>query len=285
MIKKFLDIKYIEKVFFITLGAFLAALSIEVFFLPNQIIDGGIVGISMILHVISGWPLAIFTFLFNIVFLVFGYNQIGRNFALTSIFSITMFSFFLSVLTFMPIVTDDVLLASVFGGIVLGLGVGLILRYGGYVDGTEVVAMILNEKSIFSVGQILMIFNLFILSGAAWIYGWDRAFYSILAFFIVQKTIDVVLDGLDQEKSAMIISDEAEEIASAIECRLGRMVTYIESHIGEVKDKKTLLYTTVTRLEMPKLLLIVHEKDADAFVAISDVADVMDGKYKKKSIH
>lgn len=285
MIKKIIDIKILEKVFFVTLGAFLAAFSIEVFFLPNQIIDGGIVGISMILHVVTKWPLAIFTFLFNIIFLVFGYNQIGRNFALTSIFSITMFSFFLSVLSFMPIVTDDVLLASVFGGIVLGLGVGLILRYGGYVDGTEVVAMILNEKTIFSVGQILMIFNLFILSGAAWIYGWDRAFYSILAFFIVQKTIDVVLDGLEQEKSAMIISDEAEEIASAIECRLGRMVTYIESHIGEVKDKKTLLYVTVTRLEMPKLLHIVHEKDLDAFVAVSDVADVMDGKYKKKSIH
>lgn len=285
MIKRIIDIKFLEKILFVTLGAFLAAFSIEVFFLPNQIIDGGIVGISMILHVITKWPLAIFTFLFNIIFLVFGYNQIGRNFAITSIFSITMFSFFLSVLSFMPIVTDDVLLASVFGGIVLGLGVGLILRYGGYVDGTEVVAMILNEKTIFSVGQILMIFNLFILSGAAWIYGWDRAFYSILAFFIVQKTIDVVLDGLEQEKSAMIISDEAEEIASAIECRLGRMVTYIESHIGEVKDKKTLLYVTVTRLEMPKLLHIVHEKDLDAFVAVSDVADVMDGKYKKKSIH
>lgn len=285
MVKKIIDIKILEKLFFVTLGAFLAAFSIEVFFLPNQIIDGGIVGISMILHVVTKWPLAIFTFLFNIIFLVFGYNQIGRNFALTSIFSITMFSFFLSVLSFMPIVTDDVLLASVFGGIVLGLGVGLILRYGGYVDGTEVVAMILNEKTIFSVGQILMIFNLFILSGAAWIYGWDRAFYSILAFFIVQKTIDVVLDGLEQEKSAMIISDEAEEIASAIECRLGRMVTYIESHIGEVKDKKTLLYVTVTRLEMPKLLHIVHEKDLDAFVTVSDVADVMDGKYKKKSIH
>ena len=285
MIKKLIDIKFLEKVFFITLGAFLAALSIEVFFLPNQIIDGGIVGISMILHVVTDWPLALFTFLFNIVFLVFGYNQIGRNFALTSIFSISMFSFFLSVLSFMPVVTDDVILGSVFGGIVLGLGVGLILRYGGYVDGTEVVAMILNEKTIFSVGQILMIFNLFILSGAAWIYGWDRAFYSILAFFIVQKTIDVVLDGLDQEKSAMIISDEAEEIASAIECRLGRMVTYIDTHIGEVKEKKTLLYTTVTRLEMPKLLTIVHEKDEDAFVAVSDVADVMDGKYKKKSIH
>lgn len=285
MIKRIIDIKFLEKILFVTLGAFLAAFSIEVFFLPNQIIDGGIVGISMILHVITKWPLAIFTFLFNIIFLVFGYNQIGRNFAITSIFSITIFSFFLSVLSFMPIVTDDVVLASVFGGIVLGLGVGLILRYGGYVDGTEVVAMILNEKTIFSVGQILMIFNLFILSGAAWIYGWDRAFYSILAFFIVQKTIDVVLDGLEQEKSAMIISDEAEEIASAIECRLGRMVTYIESHIGEVKDKKTLLYVTVTRLEMPKLLHIVHEKDLDAFVAVSDVADVMDGKYKKKSIH
>lgn len=212
----------VRKIIFITLGAFLAAFSIEVFFLPNQIIDGGIVGISMILHVITKLPLAIFTFFFNIIFLVFGYNQIGRNFAITSIFSISMFSFFLSVLSFMPLVTDDVLLASVFGGIVLGLGVGLILRYGGYVDGTEVVAMILNEKTIFSVGQILMIFNLFILSGAAWIYGWDRAFYSILAFFVVQKTIDVVLDGLEQEKSAMIISDEAEEIASAIECRLGR---------------------------------------------------------------
>lgn len=285
MIKKIINIKLLEKIFFITLGAFLAAFSIQVFFLPNKIIDGGIVGISIILHILTNLPLGIFTFLFNIVFLIFGYNQIGKNFAITSVFSISMFSFFITILSFLPIITNDVILGSIFGGIVLGIGVGLILRYGGYIDGTEVVAIILNEKTFFSVGQILMIFNLFILSGAAWIYGWDRAFYSILAFFIVQKTIDVVLDGLDQEKSAMIISDEAEEIGSAIECRLGRMVTFIDTRIGEAKDKKTLLYTTVTRLEMSKLLKIVHEKDANAFVAISDVADVMDGKYKKKAIH
>ena len=221
MIKKIINIKLLEKIFFITLGAFLAAFSIQVFFLPNKIIDGGIVGISIILHILTNLPLGIFTFLFNIVFLIFGYNQIGKNFAITSVFSISMFSFFITILSFLPIITNDVILGSIFGGIVLGIGVGLILRYGGYIDGTEVVAIILNEKTFFSVGQILMIFNLFILSGAAWIYGWDRAFYSILAFFIVQKTIDVVLDGLDQEKSAMIISDEAEEIGSAIECRLG----------------------------------------------------------------
>lgn len=285
MIKDLFELKHLEKFFFITLGAFLAAFSIQVFFIPNQIIDGGIIGISIMINILSGIPLGIFTFLFNIIFLVFGYKQIGKNFVLTSVYSISIFSLFIALLSNMPMVTDDVILGSVFGGIVLGIGVGLILRYGGYLDGTEVVAIILNEKSIFSVGQILMFINLFILSGAAWIFGWDRAFYSILAFFIVQKTVDVVLEGLDEEKAAIIISDEAEEIASAIEWRLGRMVTFIDSRIGEVKERKTLLYTTVTRLELSKLLLIIHEKDAGAFVTISDVADVMAGKYKKKSIH
>lgn len=285
MNKSPLPYKSLKKYFFIVLGAFLAAFAIKGFFLPNDLIDGGMVGISIMMNHLTGIPLGLYTFLFNLVFLVFGYRQIGKNFVVTSIVSISLFSSFLSIMVQVPVLTDDVLLGTVFGGVLLGIGVGLILRNSGSLDGTEVIALIVNEKSIFSVGQILMTFNVFILTAAAFLYGWESAFYSMLAYFIVQKTIDVVLAGIDEEKSALIISDESEEIASAIECRLGRMVTYMDSRVGTEKQAQTVIYTIVTRLELSKLMSIIDEKDPEAFVTISDVADVNMGKYKKRNIH
>ena len=285
MNKSLLPYKSLKKYLFIVLGAFLAAFSIKGFFLPNDLIDGGMVGISIMMNHLTGIPLGLYTFFFNLVFLVFGYRQIGKNFVVTSIVSISLFSTFLSIMIQVPVLTDDVLLGTVFGGVLLGIGVGLILRNSGSLDGTEVIALIVNEKSIFSVGQILMTFNVFILTAAAFIYGWESAFYSMLAYFIVQKTIDVVLAGIDEEKSALIISDESEEIASAIECRLGRMVTFMDSRVGTEKQAQTIIYTIVTRLELSKLMSIIDEKDPEAFVTISDVADVNMGKYKKRNIH
>ncbi len=277
--------KTINKFLCLFIGSILAAIGLEIFLIPNNIIDGGVVGISIITSYLTKVPLGIFTFLLNIPFLFFGYKQIGKSFVVSSLFAISSFSFWVSVFHPVPGLTNDVLLATVFGGIILGIGVGMIVRYGGSLDGTEIVAIVLNKKSVFSVGQIVMFFNLFILSSAGLVFGWDRAMYSLIAYFIVFKVIDITIEGLNEEKAAIIISDNGEEIAEAITARLGRGVTFLEGKGGYSRSSKTILYSVVTRLEISKLKGIITDKDDSAFVTISDVFDVMGGRHKKSSIH
>lgn len=273
------------KYLFLFAGSFIAAVGLEIFLVPNNIIDGGIVGVSIITSYLTNIPLGVFTFLLNVPFLFIGYKQIGKTFVLSSLFSITVFSIFVSVLHPVSGLTNDVLLATVFGGIILGAGVGLILRNGGSLDGTEIIALIMNKGTIFSVGQIVMIINVFIFIFAALVLGWDRALYSMLAYFVAHKAIDIIIQGFDEAKAVLIVSDNGEEIAEAITARLGRGVTFLDGKGGFSKDRKTILYSVVTRLEISKLRSIVMDKDEKAFVTISDVSDVMGGEHKKRAIH
>lgn len=278
-------LRTLYKYILLFVGSLIAAVGLEIFLVPNNIIDGGIVGISIIASYLSNIPLGVFTFALNVPFLFIGYKQIGKTFVISSLFSIIVFSVFVSILQPIPGLTNDILLATVFGGIILGAGVGLILRHGGSLDGTEIIAIILNKSTMFSVGQIVMIFNVFIFSSAALVLGWDRALYSMLAYFIAHKAIDIVIEGFDEAKAVMIVSDYGEEIAEAITARLGRGVTFIEGRGGFSKDKKTILYSVVTRLEISKLRSIINDKDENAFVTINDVSDVMGGEHKKRAIH
>lgn len=270
---------------FLFIGSILAAIGLEIFLIPNNIIDGGIVGISIIASYLSKLPLSVFIVGLNIPFLFLGYKQIGKTFVFSSLFSIVSLSVWVQVFHAIPGLTSDVLLAAVFGGIVLGIGVGIIIRYGGSLDGTEMVAIIVNKQTVFSVGEMVMFFNIFILSSAGLVFGWDRAMYSLIAYFIAYKVIDITIEGLDEAKAAFIISESAEEIADAITARLGRGVTFLEGKGGFSKNDKKILYSVVTRLEVSKLKSIIYDKDENAFVTINDVSDVMGGKHKKRAIH
>lgn len=283
--KKHPALNLLRKYSFLFLGSVLASVGLEIFLIPNKIIDGGVVGISIIASHLSKIPLGIFTFVLNLPFLFFGYKQIGKTFVVSSLFSISSLSIWVSLLHPIPGLTNDVLLATVFGGIILGIGVGLIIRFGGSLDGTEVVAIVLNKSTVFSVGQIVMFFNIFILSSAGFVFGWDRAMYSLIAYFIAFKVIDIIIDGLDEAKAAMIISEKGEEIAEAITLRLGRGVTFLDGRGAYSKSNKIILYSVVTRLEIAKLRTIIYDKDENAFVTINDVSDVMGGKNKKRAIH
>ncbi len=283
--KKYHILKFIEKYSIIFIGSVIAAVGLEIFLIPNSIIDGGIVGISIITSFITDLPMGLFTFLFNIPFLFIGYKQIGKTFVITSLFAIISFSIFTLIFHPVPGLTDDILLATVFGGIILGAGVGLILRYGGSIDGTEIIAIIFTRGSMFSIGQIVLICNVIIFTFAAFVLGWDRALYSMLAYFLAHKTIDIVIEGFDEAKAVMIITENADEIASAINDRLGRGVTYLEGKGAYSKDKKEVLYSVVSRLEVSKLVSIINDKDKNAFVTIHDVSDVMGGTQRKRAIH
>lgn len=285
MEKKKKVVRHIIKYFLIFIGTILAAAGLEFFIIPNRMIDGGIVGISIMLSYLTKIPLGVLTFAFNLPFLFFGYKQIGKTFVISSLFANASLSFWVSIFHPIPGLTQDMLLAAVFGGIILGVGVGITLRYGGSLDGTEIVALIFSKKSPFSVGQIVMFFNLFILSSAGLLFGWDKAMYSLIAYFIAYKVIDITIDGLEEEKAAYIISDNWKEIGEAITARLGRGVTFLKGKGGYTMDDKTVIYSVVTRLEVAKLKTIIQDLDENAFVTINDVTDVMGGKHKKRAIH
>lgn len=277
--------KLLKRAFFILIGATLVSVGLEIFLVPNQIIDGGIVGISIIASHVTGIKLGVFLFVLNLPFLLIGYKHMGKTFAISTLFGVTVMSIGTSLLHPVSSLTDDPLLAAVFGGIILGVGVGLVLRYGGSLDGTEIVAVLLNKKSPFSVGEIVMFMNLFILSSAGFVFGWNHAMYSLIAYYIAFKMIDLTIEGFQESKSVWIISDNYKEIGDAISARLGRGITYLKGEGGYSGDDKKVVFCVITRLEEAKLKLIVEELDPAAFLAVGNIHDVRGGQFKKSAIH
>lgn len=277
--------KLIQRVLLITIGAALMGVGLEIFLIPNKVIDGGITGISIMLSYLTGWKIGLFLFLLNIPFFFIGYKLIGKTFALSTLYGIAILSITTTLLHPVPAFTQDILLATVFGGIVLGIGVGIVIRYGGSLDGTEVLAILFNNKLPFSVGEIIMFFNLFILGSAGFVFTWDRAMYSLIAYFVAYKTIDITITGLDESKSVWIISDNSKKIGDAILNRLGRGVTYINGEGAYSGDDKKVIFCVINRLEEAKLKEIVTEYDDKAFLAVADIAEVQGGRFKKKDIH
>jgi uncharacterized membrane-anchored protein YitT (DUF2179 family) len=275
----------LKRTVFIILGALLVSVGLEIFLVPNNIIDGGVVGISILLSHISSWQIGLFLFVLNLPFVILGYKQIGKTFAVSTLLGITVMSIGTNFLHPVPGLTDDPLLACVFGGIILGVGVGLVIRYGGSLDGTEIVAILLNKKTPFSIGEIVMFGNIFILGSAGFVFGWDRAMYSLIAYFIAFKVIDITVDGFQESKSVWIISEHHRRIGDVLLARLGRGVTYLNGEGGYSGEEKKVVFCVVTRLEEAKLKLIVEEIDPEAFLAVGTIAEVRGGRFKKRDIH
>ncbi len=278
-----MNLKYlIKKFFLLTFGVALVAIALELFLIPNKIIDGGIVGISIILSYLMQMPLGLFIFTLNLPFFAFGYKKLGKNFVLTSLYCTALLSIAVGFLHGKPGATGDLLLSCVFGGMLLGIGLGLILRNNGSLDGTEVIAVTLNKKISFSVGEIIMFFNFFIFGSAGFVFGWDRAMYSLLAYFIIFKTVDTVIAGLDESKSVIIISDKHEKIAQGIINEFERGVTYIEGQGVYSGEPKKIIFCVITRLELARLKNYVLNLDPSAFIAIENVHEVEGGLVKKR---
>ncbi|WP_425484677.1 YitT family protein [Kroppenstedtia pulmonis] len=277
--------KAIKRALLITIGSVLMAVGLEIFLVPNSVIDGGIVGIAIILSHLFQIKLGLLLFLLNLPFFFVGYKQIGKTFAISTVYGVSI----MSVATFLlhPIspLTDDPLLAAVFGGIVLGIGVGMVIRNGGSLDGTEVLAILMHNRLPLSVGQIVMFFNIFILGSAGFVFGWDRAMYSLIAYFIAFKMMDLTIEGFDETKSVWIFSDRFEEIGDALLHRLGRGVTYFKGEGAYTGEGKNVIFCVVTRLEEAKLISIVDDIDPNAFLAIANMHDVKGGQFKKREIH
>ena len=267
---------------FLTVGAIIAALSIELFLAPNNIIDGGIVGISIMTSYLTKVELGIYTFVLNLPFLLLALKKLGKRFVISTLYSVTIMSVVLSIFNQNPITTEP-LLATVFGGSILGLGVGLVLRAGGSLDGTEILSITVSKKLGFSVGQIIMSINVFIFIAAGFVFNPEKAMLSILTYFLASKVIDMVLEGFDDSKSVQIITDYAYEIGNSIIKNMDTSVTYIDAMGGYTHTPKKIVYCVIARLEINKLKEIVKAVDANAFISIENVHEVEGKRFKKSS--
>ena len=271
----------ITKAFFLALGSFIFAVGLEMFLVPNKIIDGGVVGVSMMISYITKWNLGLLIFCINIPFILMALKTLGKKFVIQTFYATAMLAVSTNVLHGKQ-ATEDLLLATVFGGLILGFGVGLILRNNASLDGTEMVSLNLAKKlKIISVGELLMFINLFIYMGAGFLYGWDRALYSILTYYIASKVIDTVIEGLDKAKSVRIFSEYYKEIGEAIMKELDVSVTYMRALGGYSRQEKVQTYCVVSKFEIAKLKELVHSLDPKAFMVTEDVHEVEGVRVKK----
>lgn len=266
----------------IILGAIVAAFALEEFLVPANILDGGIVGTSIIISSITPISLSILTVCLNLPFVLVGAKQLEKSFLPRTIVAMGVFSLFLEIFNRWHYdATYDALLATVFGGLILGAAVGLIIRNGGCLDGTETVAIMVAKKTSLSVGQIVLVCNIIIYLIAGILFGLDRALYSLLTYFITSRIVDHINTGLDQGKAVMIITDQGRVIAEDIYKTLGRTVTFLSGE-GLLSGEKTVLYCVITRMELPLIRKIIEKDDYSAFMTISDVSEII-GHHIKNS--
>lgn len=274
----------IKQFFLITIGAIIAAIGLELFLVPNNILDGGVIGLSIIAAELFNYKLSLFIVLFNIPFLLIGFRKMGWKFTVHTLYGVIVLSLCTAYLHHFDPVTDDLFLATIVGAVILGAGVGLVIRTGGALDGTEILAIIVSKKRPVSVGQFIMILNVFIfILAALLVFSWETAMYSIITYFIAYKMIDIVAEGMEEMKSCTIISNSPDEIAQALLKNLGRGVTYLHGEGAFSGEPKKILFIIISRIELSTLRDIVHDIDPNAVVAIENVAEVFGSNLRNKS--
>lgn len=273
----------------ILLGIFSAAFGLKGFLLPNSFIDGGVTGISLLVTELTGISLPLLILLINIPFVLIGYKQIGKSFALKTVFAISGLALVLLVVHF-PVVTSDKLLVSVFGGFFIGAGIGLAVRGGAVLDGTEVLAIYLSRGTGMTIGDVVLVFNVLIFGVAAYLLSVETALYSILAYLAASKTVDFIVEGFDEYTGVTIVSAHSESIRVMIIEQLRRGVTVYNGKRGFGKHGENLkhtdiIFTVITRLEIARLRTEVEKIDPNAFIVMNSIKDTKGGMIKRRPLH
>jgi uncharacterized membrane-anchored protein YitT (DUF2179 family) len=272
-------------VLLIIAGILSAGMGLKGFLMSSRFIDGGVTGISMLLADVVKLPLALGILLINLPFIALGFRQIGWKFALKSALAIGGLSLCLAFIKY-PDVTPDKLLTAVFGGFFIGAGIGLAIRGGAVLDGTEIAALLISKSShLLRVGDVILILNVFIFLAAAFFLGIQSALYSILTYFAASKTIDFILHGIEEYNGITIISESSDEIREALTNSLGRGVTIYKGRGGFTEADHDILFCVVTRLEIGKVRKLVEEIDRSAFFVVHPISDASGGLIKRRLIH
>jgi uncharacterized membrane-anchored protein YitT (DUF2179 family) len=282
----------IKSIFLIILGIFSASFGLKGFLIPNQFIDGGVTGISLLVSFSSGIPLSLLIFVINVPFIILGFSQISRTFAIKAFAAIAGLSLVLATVNF-PVITHDKLLIAIFGGIFLGAGVGFSVRGGGVLDGTEILALYIWRRSETSIGDMILVFNIVIFSCAAFILGIETALYSILTYLAASKTLDYLVEGVEEYTGVTIISEKSSKVKRILMTKFGRGITIYKgkrSMIGKNADLNgvadmEIIFTIVTKLEIGKVKKLVNEVDENAFIYCSPISNTKGGVLKKRPLH
>jgi len=278
-------LRELKNVLYITLGVLSAGMGLHGFLWSSRFIDGGVTGISMLISKVLGLRLSILILVINLPFIALGYRQIGRAFAIRSASAIVGLSICLAVVHF-PDVTPDKLLTAVFGGFFIGAGIGLAMRGGAVLDGTEIAALLISKRSgMFRVGDVILALNVAIFLTAAFFLGVESALYSILTYVSASKTLDFLLHGIEEYTAITIISEKSDAIRQAITGVLGRGVTVYKGRGGMSGADQDILFCVVTRLEIGKVRGIAQSIDKGAFILVYPLADVQGGVLKRTAIH
>jgi uncharacterized membrane-anchored protein YitT (DUF2179 family) len=274
----------------VLLGILSAGMGLKGFLLSSHFIDGGVTGISMLLADITGVPISVLIFVINIPFVLIGYRRLGGPFAIKSALAIAGLSLCLAFITF-PDVTPDKLLTAVFGGFFIGVGIGLAIRGGAVLDGTEIAALLLSKRlQLLKVNDVILLLNVIIFSAAAFFLGIESALYSILTYLSASKMIDFILNGIDQQTGITVVSVKSEEIRIAITEKSGRGVTIYQGKNGyggdgQINDPRDIIFTVATRLEVPALKQQILKIDPSAFIVQQSIDDTTGGLLKRKGLH
>lgn len=270
---------------FLFAAGIINAIGINMFLSPVSLLDSGFSGTSMLLGEITPLSLSIFLLVFNIPLFLYGYKKLGFLFTVSSVFTVCIYSFSsfiirdvlpVDVISSSPLAGNDYLLCAVFGGLISGIGSGLAIRHGGTMDGTEVLAVIFAKKIGLSIGIFRMIYDVILFLTAAVLLGqWQIALYSIIADFVSSKAVDFIVEGLDKEKAAVIVTSNVKEVSSALSEEFGKGITLLDGRGYYSSERKTVIYFVVNRFQIAKLKEIVEDNDKDAFVAISEVSDML----------
>jgi uncharacterized membrane-anchored protein YitT (DUF2179 family) len=272
----------------ISMAVLSAGFGLKGFLLPNNFIDGGAVGISLLIAEVTAFSLPLLLIIVNAPFIILGYKIISQSFAVKTAIAIALLALAVAIIPY-PQITQDKLLIAIFGGFFLGLGIGLAVRGGGVIDGTEVLAIALTRRSGLSVGDIILIINIIIFSVAAYVLSIETALYSILTYLAASKTVDFVIEGIEEYTGVTIISVKAAEIRQMIVDDLGRGVTTYKGEKGYGKNgykegEMKIIYTVITRLEVSKLNTEIEKIDPDAFIIMSSIKDTKGGMIKKRRL-
>ena len=276
--------KILVNLIIMTLGALIASFALEGFLIPNKIIDGGIMGIAIMTAYKTSFALGWCIFLLNLPFIFLALQKMGKLFVFYTFYAVAILSVGVSI---MPQLLNhkhvsDPFLACIFGGLILGAGVGLVLRSNSSLDGTEILAIRLSKKLGFSVGEIIMFFNLFIFTAAGFVYdNWQSSMYSMITYFIAYRVIDIVIEGLNESKSVRIVTDKHDDIGNAIMKNFDVSVTYLKARGGYSGAEKKIIFCVINRLEIAKLKQLVKSVDEAAFITIENVHEVDGGRVKK----
>jgi len=269
----------------VVLGIFSAGLGLKGFLLSSHFIDGGVTGVSMLISSVLGWPLSILILVINLPFIAVGYRQIGKGFAIKSMLAIAGLSLCLAFVKY-PDVTSDKLLTAIFGGFFIGAGIGLTIRGGAVLDGTEVAALLVSKGSnLLKVGDVILLLNVFIFSAAAFFLGLEPALYSMVTYFAASKTVDFLIHGLEEYTAITIMSEKNDEIRLAIVRDLERGVTVYKGRGGLSDTEQDILFCVVTRLEIGRVKTVVRDLDSKAFIVVNPLADAEGGVLKKLAMN